>query len=255
MTIYTELPFFQKQYYEVMKKIERSDFIPGYGNLIRAFDQVTSTKKTQVLILGQDPYPTPGHANGLAFSVSPNIQPLPRSLRNIFKELVDDIGCPPPRNGDLTPWCEQGVLLLNTVLTTEKFKPNAHAGMGWEELAKQVITAFSNDTKQRVFILWGRYAQAYEKYIDQEKHLVIKSAHPSPLSASYGFFGSKPFSKANAYLKRPIDWSLEGQKQPVVKKKKKASVSIDNDWTIIDDQPSIDPSLYFNTSSYTITSR
>jgi len=243
MTInYMELPFFSKGHYNTtLSKITNHHFIPGYDDIFRALNQPKSTTKTKVLILGQDPYPTPGHANGLAFSVSPTVNPLPRSLKNIFRELVDDIRCPQPLNGDLTPWAKEGVLLLNTSLTTEPFKTNAHKGLGWEKLAEEVIIALSEDTSNRVFILWGRQAQAYEPLIDQSKHLILKSAHPSPLSANYGFFGSKPFSKANTFLKAPVNWSLEGQYQPPPPKKKKRA-----GWEPFDTIPSAD---YVNATS------
>jgi uracil-DNA glycosylase len=248
MTInYMDLNFFSDKWGEIARNLE--NYIPYYDDILKALNKPKSTTRTKVLILGQDPYPTPGHANGLAFSVRPDVHPLPRSLKNIFRELVDDIGCPYPLNGDLTPWTEEGVLLLNTSLTTEPFKPNAHKNLGWEELAKEVVLALSEDTKRRVFILWGRNAQAYEQYVDQSKHLVIKSAHPSPLSANYGFFGSKPFSKANAYLKDPINWSLEGQPQPKAPAKKKRSMLRDFDprW---DDIPQPPQPITYNSTGH-----
>jgi uracil-DNA glycosylase len=237
MTInYMDLEFIQRKFFPLINKIsdEHPNFVPHYNDVTKALSKPKNTTKTKVLILGQDPYPTPGHANGLAFSVKPDVHPLPRSLKNIFKELVDDIGCPYPTNGDLTPWTEEGVLLLNSCLTTDPFKPGAHQGLGWEELAAEVITVLSQDTKRRVFILWGRHAQKFEHLIDQDNHLVIKSVHPSPLSANYGFFGSKPFSRANAYLRYPVNWSLENQPQPVVPKKRRRNT--------IDDFLEFDPS-------------
>jgi uracil-DNA glycosylase len=183
-------------------------YVPCYGDVFKALDNPKGPERTRVVILGQDPYPTPGHANGYAFSVGPKVNPLPRSLKNIFAELVSDLGCRYPSNGDLTPWAKQGVLLLNTCLTTKPFQPGAHRKLGWQELTKQVLTELSENTEGRVFILWGRDAQQYEHLIDQKKHLVIKSVHPSPLSAHHGFFGSRPFTKTNAYLKAPINWEL-----------------------------------------------
>jgi uracil-DNA glycosylase len=243
MTInYMDLQFIQDRYNRLIYNIgdEHPNYVPNYDDVLKALRKPKNTTKTKVLILGQDPYPTPGHANGLAFSVKPDVHPLPRSLKNIFKELVDDIGCPYPTNGDLTPWTEEGVLLLNSCLTTDPFKPGAHQGLGWESLATEVIEALSNDTKRRVFILWGREAQKYENLINQDNHLVIKSVHPSPLSANYGFFGSKPFSRANAYLRYPVDWSLENQPQPVVTKKKRRASDLDWMESIPDTQP-LDP--------------
>jgi uracil-DNA glycosylase len=207
-----QLGLIDKLYEEQGTVIDNGDdfgwpFLPAYELVHRAFTY-NAPKDVKVVILGQDPYPTPGYANGLAFSVSPHVKVLPRSLQNIFKELIDDLGVPVPANGDLTAWAEQGVLLLNTCLTVTPFAPGSHLGYGWEELAKEVITELSNDTSKKVFILWGKHARSYKNLIDTDKHLVIESAHPSPLSAHYGFFGSKPFSKANAYLGKTIDWRL-----------------------------------------------
>ena len=176
------------------------------------FDEVS------VVILGQDPYPTPGHANGLAFSVPRHVSPVPGSLRNIYKELHHDLGVPPAPHGDLQAWADQGVLLLNSVLTTRAGEPASHAGQGWERFTDGAISALSDKRTGLVFMLWGAYAQRKVSLIDHSSHLVLRSAHPSPLSASRGFFGSAPFSAANRYLKaqgmRPIDWAAhlqEGQ--------------------------------------------
>jgi uracil-DNA glycosylase len=222
MTIKTwgELPFYKqdKQLGIVDKLYEEQGFsnlgmddgwpfLPAYEYVHRAF-QFMQPKDVKVVILGQDPYPTPGYANGLAFSVNPSVKVLPRSLQNIFKELIDDLGVPVPPTGDLTPWAKQGVLLLNTCLTVTPFSAGSHLGYGWEDLAKEVITELSMNTSGKVFILWGKHARSYQHLIDTGKHLVIQSAHPSPLSAHYGFFGSKPFSQANTYLEKPIDWRL-----------------------------------------------
>jgi uracil-DNA glycosylase len=171
------------------------------------FDQV------RVLLLGQDPYPGAGQAHGLCFSVQPGVK-TPASLRNIFKELCDDLGHPVPKlNGSLVPWARQGVLLLNTVLTVRAGKPLSHRGQGWETFTDAIIRAVGHKPDRVVFILWGAQAQAKKKLIDTARHYVSQSAHPSPLSAHNGFFGSKPFSQVNADLraagKPEIDWKIE----------------------------------------------
>lgn len=172
---------------------------------------LTPLSEVKVMILGQDPYHGPGQAHGLAFSVRPEV-PLPASLRNIFKERQSDLGLAPPRNGSLIPWAQRGVLLLNAVLTVRAHEPNSHAGHGWEQFTDQVIRAVSQGPNPVVFVLWGAYAQKKTALIDQSRHTILQSPHPSPLSASRGFFGSKPFSKVNAALEQlgrsPIDWSL-----------------------------------------------
>jgi uracil-DNA glycosylase len=166
----------------------------------------------RVVILGQDPYHGPNQAHGLSFSVPPGV-PHPPSLLNIFKELRDDLGCPIPRHGTLTRWAEQGVLLLNAVLTVRAGQAGSHAGKGWERLTDAIIQTLSAREQGAVFVLWGRYAQQKRSLIDTSRHGVIASAHPSPLSAHNGFFGSRPFSQVNAALERmgqqPIDWCLE----------------------------------------------
>lgn len=172
----------------------------------------TPFDRVRVVILGQDPYPTPGHATGLAFSVPSGTRPLPPSLRNIFKELCDDLHTPYPSSGDLTPWAEQGVLLLNTALTVEPYKPASHANLGWSELTAEVLQALDYHKQGLIFILWGKHAQAFLPYIlpsiEQKRHHVILSPHPSPFSADRGFFGSRPFSKTNALLSEPVNWRL-----------------------------------------------
>lgn len=163
---------------------------------------LTPLDTVRAVILGQDPYPTPGHANGLAFSyVGP--PPLPRSLVNIYKERVADLGEPSPSDGDLTRWAQQGVLLLNTALTVREgaSKAGSHLSLGWARVTDAVIAAVSRQRPHAVFLLWGAPAQAKRSLIDESRHLVIASAHPSPLSARRGFFGSKPFSRANTWLK------------------------------------------------------
>jgi uracil-DNA glycosylase len=172
---------------------------------------LTPLDAVRAVILGQDPYPTPGHANGLAFSyVGP--PPLPRSLVNIYREWAEDLGLPAPVDGDLTRWARQGVLLLNTALTVREgaSKAGSHLSLGWGKVTDEIIAAVSRNRPHVVFLLWGAPAQAKRPLIDEGRHLVIASAHPSPLSARRGFFGSKPFSRANAWLEergeRAIDW-------------------------------------------------
>jgi uracil-DNA glycosylase len=172
---------------------------------------LTPLDAVRAVILGQDPYPTPGHANGLAFSyVGP--PPLPRSLVNIYKERAEDLAEPAPSDGDLTGWARQGVLLLNTALTVREgaSKAGSHLSLGWSAVTDAVIAAVSRERPHAVFLLWGNPAQAKRFLIDESRHLVIASAHPSPLSARRGFFGSKPFSRANAWLEgqgeKPIAW-------------------------------------------------
>jgi uracil-DNA glycosylase len=178
------------------------------------FNALNSTpfNEVKVVILGQDPYPTEGHAHGLCFSALPEVKPLPKSLININKELFEDVGVDNTHTAYLQPWAEQGVLLLNAVLTVEAGNANAHQGKGWEGFTDAIIAAINEQAESVVFILWGAYAQKKAKAIDNERHLVIKSVHPSPLSAYRGFYGSKPFSKTNDYLmshgKAVINWQL-----------------------------------------------
>ena len=171
--------------------------------------------EVKVVVLGQDPYPTVGHAHGLCFSVLPGVNPLPKSLQNINKELYRDCGVDNTHTGYLLPWAKEGVLLLNAVLTVEAGKANSHQGKGWEKFTDKIIELVNNKCEHVVFILWGAYAQKKGRHIDTTKHLVINDPHPSPLSAYRGFFGSKPFSKTNAYLlkhgKNPINWQLENK--------------------------------------------
>jgi len=178
------------------------------------FNALNSTPldKVKVVILGQDPYPTIGHAHGLCFSVMPEVKPLPKSLQNINQELLADLGVDNRHTGYLQPWAQQGVLLLNAVLTVEAGSANAHQGKGWEILTDKIIEVINAKCENVVFVLWGSYAQKKGTAIDTSRHMVIKSPHPSPLSAYRGFFGSKPFSRVNEYLtakgKMPIDWQL-----------------------------------------------
>jgi uracil-DNA glycosylase len=182
--------------------------LPGDDLVLRAFRQ--SFDDVRVLLVGQDPYPTPGHAVGLAFSVAPDVRPLPRSLANIFRELTDDLGIPAPTTGDLAPWTSAGVLLLNRVLTVAPGLPGSHRGRGWEAVTDQAARALARRGGPLVAILWGREAQAVRPLLGDVP--VVESVHPSPLSASRGFFGSRPFSRASALLEaqggEPVDWRL-----------------------------------------------
>lgn len=209
-------PEFSKTYFEQVVqfiKIERAQkkliYPPGQF-IFNAFEQ-TPFSKVKVVILGQDPYHGAGQAHGLCFSVQPGVKP-PPSLVNIFKELKDDIGMAIPATGNLTPWAQQGVLLLNTALTVRAGEPNSHAHIGWTNFTNAVITKISDLRQGVVFLLWGRFAHEKQTLINQTKHHVLKAAHPSPLSAHNGFFGCKHFSKTNQLLVQqgldPIDWSL-----------------------------------------------
>jgi uracil-DNA glycosylase len=164
----------------------------------------------KVVILGQDPYPTKGFAHGLCFSVEETVFPFPKSLNNIFKELESDTGKPIPANGNLQRWAEQGVLMLNTVLTVEEGKPDSHAGKGWERFTDAVLSVINQEQTEIVYLLWGSKAQTKAEKLDAQRNLILKTVHPSPLSAYRGFFGSKHFSQANSYLlthgKKPINW-------------------------------------------------
>jgi uracil-DNA glycosylase len=210
------LPFFAGAAQTLVAALDResaagAQILPPAPCLLAALS-ATPLAQTRVVILGQDPYPTPGHAHGLAFSHN-GPPPLPRSLGNIFKELAADLGIQPPRTGDLTRWAQQGVLLLNTALSVRAGEAGSHADLGWDALADQVISAVSGRAEPAVFVLWGAKAQARSRLIDRTRHLVLESAHPSPLSARRGFFGSKPFSSANRWLtahgQTPIDWTLD----------------------------------------------
>lgn len=183
-------------------------YLPAGEHVLRAFSQPFDDVK--VLIVGQDPYPTPGHAIGLSFAVAPDVRPIPKSLINIYKEYVTDLGLPTPANGDLTPWTEQGVLLLNRSLTVQPGKPNSHQGKGWEQVTEQAIKALAARDKPLIAILWGRNARNLRPLLGEVP--CIESAHPSPLSAHNGFFGSRPFSRVNELLVKagaaPVDWQL-----------------------------------------------
>jgi uracil-DNA glycosylase len=180
--------------------------LPDEADVFNAF-RFTPLERVRVLILGQDPYPTPGVPHGLSFSVRPGT-PIPASLRNIYRELKDDLGIEPARHGCLTAWAERGVLLLNACLTVRAGEPNSHANRGWERFTDAAIRAVNALDRRVAFVLWGAYARRKLPLIDATRHAVIESAHPSPLSARNGFFGSKPFSQVNAALGDPIDWKL-----------------------------------------------
>lgn len=209
-------PEFNKPYFTELKKFLKQQkathtIYPPSAKIFSAFN-TTAFADAKVVIIGQDPYHGHGQANGLSFSVERNIK-IPPSLKNIYKELHSDLGMPIPNHGDLTQWAEQGVLLLNAVLTVNQKSPGSHRQQGWELFTDAAIKALSEQRENLVFFLWGKYAQNKASFIDRKKHLVIESAHPSPFSAHNGFFGSKPFSQANTYLqqngKKPIEWALD----------------------------------------------
>lgn len=183
-------------------------WFPAGTAILRAFEQ--PMPDVRVLIMGQDPYPTAGHAVGLSFSVAADVRPIPRSLANIYRELTADLGVPKPRTGDLSPWAQQGVLLLNRVLTVRSGEPGSHRGKGWEQFTEAAIRGLVQRPVPFVAILWGRDAQTIAPLLPDVP--IIASAHPSPMSADRGFFGSRPFSRANALLAgaglEPIDWAL-----------------------------------------------
>ena len=203
-------PYMHELFKQLQKEYENEVVYPPKNEVFRAF-QLTPYSEIKVVILGQDPYHGPHQANGLSFSVEAGTK-FPPSLRNIFNELVEDIKCEYPSNGDLSSWAKQGVLLLNTTLTVKESQPMSHIGMGWERFTDVVLSEINKKSTPVVFILWGKHAQSKKKLIDQSKHFVIESAHPSPLSARRGFFGSHPFSKTNTFLiskgLTPINWSL-----------------------------------------------
>ncbi len=184
-------------------------WLPAGDHILRAFAR--PPQDVRVLIVGQDPYPTPGHPIGLSFAVAPDVRPLPRSLQNVYRELVDDLDVPRPTTGDLTPWTDRGVMLLNRVLTVQAGQPGSHRGRGWEQFTETAIRGLVERLDEPlVAILWGRDAQALTPLLEDVP--IIASAHPSPMSADRGFFGSRPFSRANAILDElggdPIDWTL-----------------------------------------------
>jgi len=206
---------FEKPYYQELRRFLKEEYRSGtvYPDMydIYAALHLTPYREVKAVILGQDPYHGEGQAHGLSFSVKPGV-PAPPSLQNIFKELQDDLGCRIPNHGHLIHWAKQGVLLLNTVLTVRANRPNSHRGKGWEIFTDRVISVLNEREAPVVFILWGRHAQEKKALITNKRHFVIESAHPSPYSANKGFFGSRPFSRANAFLRSigvpEIDWQL-----------------------------------------------
>ncbi|QBI20945.1 uracil-DNA glycosylase [Egibacter rhizosphaerae] len=183
-------------------------FLPRGDRIFAALQQ--PLEAVRVLLVGQDPYPTPGHPIGLCFSVASDVRPLPKSLQNIYREYSEDLGHPMPANGDLTPWVEEGVLLLNRVLTVQAHKPASHRGKGWEEVTEQAIRSLAARDQPLVAILWGKDARSLKPLLGRTP--VVESPHPSPMAAHHGFFGSRPFSRANALLAEqgaePVDWKL-----------------------------------------------
>ncbi len=210
------MPELHKEYMQTLKTYLREEKDQGktifpHSSLWFNALNTTPLDKVKVVILGQDPYPTAGHAHGLCFSVMPDVKPIPKSLINIYKELKEDIGIE-NTNGSLQSWAEQGVLLLNSVLTVGSGNANSHQGKGWEQFTDKVIATVNELDRPIVFVLWGAYAQKKGAAIDVGRHLVIRSPHPSPLSAYRGFFGSKPFSKINQFLtannQQQINWEV-----------------------------------------------
>lgn len=207
---------FKKPYYKDLYEFVKNEYndytiYPEADDVFKTF-QLTQVKDLKVVIFGQDPYHNVGQAHGLCFSVKPGIN-TPPSLVNIYKELEDDLGCKIPNNGYLVKWAKQGVLMLNTVLTVRAHQANSHKGKGWERFTDAVIEAVNKQDKAIVFILWGSPARRKRAMLNNPKHLIIEAPHPSPLSSYRGFFGSKPFSKTNDFLKEhniePIDWQIE----------------------------------------------
>jgi len=204
-------PYYAKLYKTVVQEYRTHRVYPPANDIFNAFE-LTPLKEVKVVILGQDPYHGPGQAHGLCFSVQPQVD-IPPSLVNIYKELHDDLGCYIPDNGYLVKWARQGVLLLNTVLTVRAHEAFSHRNIGWEEFTDAAIRVLDAQDRPIVFILWGRPAQAKKAMLHNPKHLILEAPHPSPRSASRGFFGSRPFSKTNAFLQEngltPIDWQIE----------------------------------------------
>jgi len=202
--------YYKELIYFLRKEEEEQQIFPPKKLRFNAYN-MTPFESVKVVLLGQDPYHGPGQAHGLSFSVQ-GTQKIPPSLKNIYKELVDDMGCSMPLSGDLSRWAEQGVFLLNTVLSVRASEAGSHQQKGWEKFTDATIRLLSDEREHLVFVLWGKPAQSKEKLIDTSRHLVLKAPHPSPLSSYRGFFGSKPFSKSNAYLQEhgitPIDWCL-----------------------------------------------
>lgn len=204
-------PYYKELYNFVREEYNTKQIFPKADDIFNAF-HLTPLSEVKVVILGQDPYHNVGQAHGLSFSVQPGIE-IPPSLVNIYKEMYDDIGTYIPDNGCLTKWAEQGVLLLNTVLTVRAHQAASHAGHGWEQFTDAVISAVNREDRPIVFMLWGSPARKKKAMLDNPKHLILEAPHPSPLSVYRGFFGSRPFSKANEFLKKngvkEIDWQIE----------------------------------------------
>lgn len=206
---------FQSPYFTDLVSFIKGEYLRFPGSIFPKGDEIFRAfnscpfEDVKVVIVGQDPYPTRGHAHGLCFSCDQNVRPLPKSLNNIFQELKDDLGVV-KENGDLSSWSEQGVLLINSILTVREGEAGSHANQGWEKLTDAAIRELGSRRQGIVYILWGSYAQKKASFIDSSKNLVIKTVHPSPLSSYRGFFGSKPFSKTNEYLEKsglsPIKW-------------------------------------------------
>ena len=204
-------PYYKKLYETVKMEYETREIYPAPDDIFNAF-AFTPLSKVKVVIIGQDPYHEPGQAHGLCFSVNPGVK-IPPSLVNIYQELREDCGCYIPNNGYLKKWADQGVLLLNTVLTVRAHEANSHKNIGWEEFTNAAIRILNEQDRPMVFILWGKPAQTKKAMLNNPKHLILEAPHPSPLSAYRGFFGSRPFSKTNKFLTskglEPIDWQIE----------------------------------------------
>ena len=203
--------YYKKLFVKIQEEYQTRTIYPPADDIFNAF-HFTPLDEVKVVILGQDPYHEPGQAHGLCFSVKPQV-PIPPSLVNIYKELEDDLGCYIPNNGYLEKWARQGVLMLNTVLTVRAHQANSHKDLGWEQFTDAAIRVLAEQDRPMVFVLWGKPAQRKKEMIHNPKHLILESSHPSPLSAYRGFFGSRPFSRINAYLEQnglePIDWQIE----------------------------------------------
>lgn len=204
-------PYYKELYQFVLDEYNTTQVFPPADDIFNAF-HLTPLSQVKVVIIGQDPYHNVGQAHGLCFSVKPEVD-IPPSLVNIYKELHEDLGCSIPDNGYLVKWASQGVLMLNTVLTVRAHMANSHKGRGWEKFTDAAIRALNKQDRPIVFILWGKPAQSKAKMLDNPNHLILKAAHPSPLSAYNGFFGSRPFSQTNRFLEghgeTPIDWQIE----------------------------------------------
>lgn len=203
--------YYKKLFVKIQEEYQTRTIYPPADDIFNAF-HFTPLEEVKVVILGQDPYHEPGQAHGLCFSVKPQV-PIPPSLVNIYKELEDDLGCYIPNNGYLEKWARQGVLMLNTVLTVRAHQANSHKDLGWEQFTDAAIRVLAEQDRPMIFVLWGKPAQRKKEMIHNPKHLILESPHPSPLSAYRGFFGSRPFSRINAYLEQnglePIDWQIE----------------------------------------------